>query len=202
LGTNLDLAPIGVRIGGARRRGLSYSLPGSVSPTAGKKMGNSPEKTCGYLPRVADRFFRWKSGGFGPLPAGHFWQKVFAVFATIFGRWEGGRRPLDFSRNSRPIFRQFFHEKKLKNSPLNLTVGGPLAGHAFFGQKLAKIFPEKGRTNRPVERPDSAAAFWGRISRKFGPTFDQNSESVSMSVVSVYSDAMIESRRASRSINS
>jgi len=36
----------------------------------------------------------------------------------------------------------------------------------------ARIFPAKSRTNHPVKRPDPAAAFGGRISRKFGLAFE------------------------------
>jgi len=80
----------------------------------------------------------------------HLEQGFFADFGPFF--WASGRRPptSGFRWKICPVFRQFFCEKKLRNSPLNLTVGGPLVGHAFFfGQKLARIFPEKGSSDSP-----------------------------------------------------
>jgi len=77
------------------------------------------------------------------------------------------------------FFGSFFAEKKLKNSPLNLTVGGPLVGHAFFGQKLAKIFPEKGANKSPRGETGFSSSFLERIFAKIWAKFRPNPERVS-----------------------
>src|SRR5438874_1602533 len=58
------------------------------------------------------------------------------------------------------------------------AIGAKIFTNAI-GVKFANNSPEKSRTNRPVKRPDSAAAFWGKIQ----VTFDRNSEALN-SVVS------------------
>jgi len=55
------------------------------------------------LPSSPTDFFRWKSGGFGPLPAGHFWQKFFAGFCSDFVPLKSrGQRPPPQRPNSEP----------------------------------------------------------------------------------------------------
>jgi len=73
------------------------------------------------LPSSPTDFFRWKSGGFGPLPAGHFWQKFFAGFCSDFVPLKSrGQRP--------PPQRPKSEQKTAKNS-------APMSGRQRTGRK-------------------------------------------------------------------
>jgi len=96
------LAPIGVKIGLRAPSRIELFASWECHPRRQRRAVSS---------LVWPGDFFCGNQGIGPLPAGHFWQKFFTVFAPTFGGRGGGRQPLDSVGILVRFFGSFFAKK-------------------------------------------------------------------------------------------